>query len=148
MTLKTSARNSSLKMKKLTVALTDISAIAEASANHPDQSDQIENQIQMINKRKRSADTSLVCDYCGHAAKTWNELLEHLQSYRQCFDHYRSRNRTMCSLCDKPFKQVRKHVYNTMKRRVGLNSEMHDLHEKYFVIFYKEDKRKKNTKKR
>ena len=135
------------KMRKLTVVLTDINETGKG-ANHPDKSEKNENQIETSGKRKRSADTSVRCDYCAHAAKNFDELLDHLKSYRQCFDHYRLKARKMCPVCDKPFVLVRKHVYDVIRRRVKFDQEKHDLHEKFFGLFYNDENKKKNAKKR
>ena len=147
MSLKTNRAHSSHKMKKLTVVLTDCMASGTLTIN-PDQSEKIEKEIESSDKRKRSVDTCLRCHYCAHDAKNWDELLEHLQSYRQCFDHYRAKARKICPICDKPFKQVRKHIYDVIKGGGKLDNEKHDLHEKFFALFFSDDKKKKSAKKR
>jgi hypothetical protein len=147
MGIKKNAGNCMPKMKKFTIVLTDINKTGTC-ANNPDESEKIENQIETSGKRKRSADTSVRCDYCAHAAKNMNELLDHLKLYRQCFDHYRSKSRTICFLCDKTYVQVRKHVYDVSKTKGKLDPEKHDLHEKLLGIFYNNDKKKKTVRKR
>ena len=147
MGLRKNAGNCSPKMKKLTVVLTDIYE-TETSANHPDKSEKNVNQTETSGKRKRSSDKSVRCDYCAHAANNMDELLDHLKLYRQCFDHYRSKSRTICFLCDKTYVQVRKHVYDVSKTKGKLDPEKHDLHEKLLGIFYNNDKKKKTVRKR
>ena len=147
MGIKKNAGNCLPKMKKFTIVLTDINKTGTC-ANNPDESEKIENQIETSGKRKRSVDTSVRCDYCAHAAKNMDELLDHLKSYRQCIDHYRLKARKMCPVCDKPFVLVRKHVYDVIRRRVKFDQEKHDLHEKFFGLFYNDDSKKKKAKKR
>ncbi|CAG5088617.1 Oidioi.mRNA.OKI2018_I69.PAR.g11902.t1.cds [Oikopleura dioica] len=144
-------------VKQLTIALSDCAIVDNVTPTHnaitPDESaasDAIPEKrkrcppTRLINGTRKIKQMSPQCDHCGHIADDSHRLLEHLDLYKNCLDYYASK-RMHCLICDKSFKQLRRHLLDTIKRGNKDETQNQILHEKYATLLKKHEK---PTKKR